>query len=59
MEVIIKGTAKEIADLVRAIQDRQSGWLSNIQLDTSRIFSELEPCRTPESQQQQLRPKSE
>ena len=23
MEVIIKGTAKEIADLVRAIQDRQ------------------------------------
>ena len=23
MEIIIKGTAKEIADLVRAIQDRQ------------------------------------
>lgn len=59
MEVIIKGTAKEIAGLVQAIQDRHSDWLSNIQFDTSRIFSELESCRTPESQQQQLRPKSE
>lgn len=53
MEVIIKGTAKEIADLVRAIQDRQNDWLSNVQLDTNRVFSEFVYCHTPESQQQQ------
>lgn len=53
MEVIIKVTAKEIADLVRAIQDRQNDWLSNVQLDTNRVFSEFVYRHTPESQQQQ------
>ena len=46
MEIIIKGTAKEIADLVRAIQDRQNNWLSNVQLDTSRFFSESKASHT-------------
>lgn len=36
MEIIIKGTAKEIADLVRAIQDRQNNWLSNVQKKSER-----------------------
>ncbi len=46
MEIIIKGTAKEIADLIRAIQDRQNNWLSNVQLDTSRVFSEPKASHT-------------
>lgn len=48
-----QGNCKRSCRPCTAIQDRQNNWLSNVQLDTSRIFSEFEYCHTPESQQQQ------
>lgn len=53
MEVTIKGTAKEIADLVQAIQDRQGLQLDKIQLDTSCLFSDSKVDHTLESPQRQ------
>ena len=51
MEVTIKGSPKEIAALVRSIQERQK--VGDIELNTTGFFDDSKAGHTPELLQQQ------
>lgn len=53
MEVTIKGSPKEIAALVRSIQERQKVGLGDIELNTTGFFDNSKAGHTPELLQQQ------